>query len=58
MVRKAKEETLEDIPTLVDPYTTLEVDEEATADQIKSAYRKLALAHHPGQRDRTLYNCA
>jgi len=35
------------MPTSVDPYKTLEVDEKATADQIKSAYRKQALKHHP-----------
>ena len=54
MVRKAKEETLEDMPTSVNPYEVLGVEEKDNADQIKSAYRKQALKHHPGQPDHTL----
>ncbi|KAK8120656.1 hypothetical protein PG999_004776 [Apiospora kogelbergensis] len=34
------------LPT-VDPYEVLVLERSATADQIKSAYRKLALKHHP-----------
>ncbi|KAK6073430.1 DnaJ-like protein subfamily C member 9 [Seiridium cupressi] len=39
----------DDIPqeTNIDPYEILEVDRKATADQIKSAYRKQALKTHP-----------
>ena len=48
MARKAKAEELEDPPTSVDPYKVLEIDPKATADQVKSAYRKQALKHHPG----------
>lgn len=50
MARKArapKEETLENPPTSIDPYKVLAIDKTATADQIKSAYRKAALKHHP-----------
>jgi DnaJ-class molecular chaperone len=49
MVRKAKEENLGEMPTSINPYEVLGVEDKATADQIKSAYRKQALKHHPGQ---------
>lgn len=35
-------------PASINPYEVLDVDEKATADEIKSAYRKKALKHHPG----------
>ena len=54
MVRKAKEESLEDMPTSLNPYEVLGAEENATAEQIKSAYRKQALKHHPGQPDHIL----
>ena len=49
MAKKSKpsSETLEDPPSLSDPYHALGVDKDATSDQIKSAYRRLALKHHP-----------
>ncbi|KAI0813138.1 DnaJ domain-containing protein [Xylaria sp. FL0064] len=34
-------------PTVVNPYDVLELERTATADQVKSAYRKLALKNHP-----------
>ena len=45
--RSKKEETLEDPPTSIEPYKVLAIDKSATADQVKSAYRKAALKHHP-----------
>lgn len=33
---------------VIDPYETLDLERDATADQIKSAYRKAALRNHPG----------
>lgn len=40
----------EDLPQggNIDPYELLGIDREATADQVKSAYRKQALRTHPG----------
>jgi DnaJ family protein C protein 9 len=38
----------EDGPPAIDPYEVLGLDTEATADDVKKAYRKLALKHHPG----------
>ena len=45
--KQPKEETLEDPPTSINPYDVLGVEKTATADQVKSAYRKAALKHHP-----------
>lgn len=38
----------EEGPPSIDPYEVLELEAEATADDVKKAYRKLALKHHPG----------
>lgn len=38
----------EDGPPSIDPYEELGLETEATADDVKKAYRKLALIHHPG----------
>jgi hypothetical protein len=35
-------------PPTIDPYEVLGLETEATADDVKKAYRKLALKHHPG----------
>lgn len=39
----------EDGPPSIDPYEQLDLEKEATADDVKRAYRKLALKHHPGR---------
>jgi len=36
-------------PPVIDPYEVLDVERAATADDIKSAYRKAALKNHPGR---------
>jgi DnaJ homolog subfamily C member 9 len=38
-------------PTSINPYRVLSVEKAASPDEIKTAYRKLALRHHPGKRD-------
>jgi DnaJ homolog subfamily C member 9 len=38
----------ENEPPSIDPYEVLGLELEATADDVKKAYRKLALIHHPG----------
>lgn len=36
-----------ELPTEINPYNVLSIDPKATQDQIKTAYRKAALRHHP-----------
>ncbi|KAF1977587.1 DnaJ-domain-containing protein [Bimuria novae-zelandiae CBS 107.79] len=36
-----------DGPPSIDPYAVLGLEKEATADDVKKAYRKMALKHHP-----------
>jgi curved DNA-binding protein CbpA len=35
-------------PTDINPYEVLELETAATSAEVKTAYRKLALRHHPG----------
>jgi DnaJ family protein C protein 9 len=39
----------EDAPIHINPYEVLDIEKDATADQVKSAYRKSALREHPGK---------
>lgn len=43
------EDLAEGEPPQIDPYEVLSLERSATADQVKSAYRKAALKNHPGQ---------
>jgi len=36
-------------PTKIDPYKTLSIPTKATAGEVKTAYKKLALKQHPGE---------
>ena len=49
MPSKIREEDIEvdEAPTSINPYAVLSLPEDATQDQIKTAYRKAALKHHP-----------
>lgn len=48
MSSPASDDLVESELPVIDPYETLGLDREATADQVKSAYRKAALKNHPG----------
>lgn len=41
-------------PTEIDPYKVLGIGETASLGEVKSAYRTLALQHHPGTHSRPL----
>jgi DnaJ homolog subfamily C member 9 len=42
-----EEITVDDAPTSIDPYAILSLEKDATQDEIKTAYRRAALKHHP-----------
>ena len=41
-------EELSEPPTDINPYEVLEIETNAKSNDIKTAYRKLALRYHPG----------
>ncbi|KAH8699224.1 DnaJ domain protein [Talaromyces proteolyticus] len=43
----SNDEALGDPPASIDPYGVLDIKQTASADEVKSAYRKKALKHHP-----------
>jgi DnaJ family protein C protein 9 len=45
----------ENSPPSIDPYEVLGLEVEATADDVKKAYRKMALKHHPGMSHALFY---
>lgn len=44
------EDEIDEEPPIIEPYSVLGIEKSATADDVKSAYRKAALKHHPGMR--------
>ncbi len=45
---KKMEDLTSEPPTSINPYETLDLEKDATEAQIKHAYRRAALKHHPG----------
>jgi hypothetical protein len=43
-----EEDLFDEEPPAIEPYTILCISKNATSDEVKSAYRKAALRHHPG----------
>ena len=50
MPRKQDIELEDEEPPTIEPYKILGIEKSATADEVKAAYRKAALKHHPGMR--------
>ncbi|RFU31655.1 hypothetical protein B7463_g4681, partial [Scytalidium lignicola] len=42
-----EDEMMDNEPPVIEPYTVLGISKTATTDEVKSAYRKAALRHHP-----------
>ncbi len=43
-----EEDLMDDYPPSINPYEVLGLEKTASAEEVKSAYRKAALKHHPG----------
>jgi preprotein translocase subunit Sec63 len=50
MPRKQDIELEDEEPPTIEPYKILGIEKSASADEVKAAYRKAALKHHPGMR--------
>jgi DnaJ family protein C protein 9 len=50
MPRKQEIDLEDEDPPSIEPYSVLGIEKTATADEVKWAYRKAALKHHPGMR--------
>jgi DnaJ homolog subfamily C member 9 len=46
----SSEDLFDEEPPSINPYEVLGIEKLATADEIKSAYRRAALKNHPGMR--------
>jgi DnaJ-class molecular chaperone len=45
-----EEDLLDEDPPSINPYQVLGLEKTASADEVKTAYRKAALKHHPGMK--------
>lgn len=58
MAKRKKDENMDDLPddmpTSIDPYKVLGINSNANEDEVKKAYRKAALKHHPGRSDQSI----
>ena len=43
-----EEDLVNEDPPSINPYEVLGLEKAASADEVKSAYRRAALKHHPG----------
>jgi DnaJ family protein C protein 9 len=44
------EDPFDEVPPSINPYKVLGIKKTASADEVKTAYRKAALKNHPGTR--------
>jgi DnaJ homolog subfamily C member 9 len=45
-----EEDLVDEDPPSINPYEVLGLEKTASVDEVKSAYRKAALKHHPGMK--------